>query len=584
MQNLIRFRNRNRPISLESCFIFENTSLMQKTWLKSYPKDVAHEVNINQFQSVPELFDESVNKYRDRDAFVNMGTAISFEDLNYLSADFASFFQNVAGLKKGDRVAIQMPNLLQYPIVLYGALRAGLIVVNTNPLYTAREMKHQFNDAGVKAIVILANSAHLLEQILAETKIETVVVTGVGDMLGFPKSLLVNGVVKYVKKMVPDYNLPNAYTFHHALDLGGEKSFRPERCKPTDVAFLQYTGGTTGVSKGAMLTHRNIIANMLQVREWMKPLLKAGEETAILALPLYHIFSLTVNGLFMLYYGGTNLMITNPRDIPGFIKTLRKNHFTVFPGLNTLFNGLMNNADFDKVNWKTLKLSVAGGMALQKVVAEKWKTRTQTLIIEGYGLTETAPVAAANPVDGSDRVGSIGLPLPSTEMMLATDDGKPSAPGESGEIWIRGPQVMKGYWERPDETAAAVNEEGWFKSGDIGITEEGGFFRIVDRKKDMILVSGFNVYPNEIEDVVAGHPKVLEVAAIGVADKNSTEVVKIFVVPRDPSLTVEEILTFCKANLTGYKLPKHVEFRKELPKTPVGKILRRELRDAEKAK
>lgn len=557
---------------------------MQKIWLKSYPKNVAHEINADQFQSVLELFDESVHKFRERDAFINMGTAITFEDLNYLSADFASFFQNVAGLKKGDRVAIQMPNLLQYPIVLWGALRAGLVVVNVNPLYTAREMKHQLNDAGVKAIVILANSAHLLEQILPETAIETVVVTEVGDMLGFPKSLLINSVVKYVKKMVPSFNLPKAYTFHHALDLGGEKSFRPEKCKSDEIAFLQYTGGTTGISKGAMLTHRNIIANMLQVREWMRPALNIGEETAILALPLYHIFSLTVNGLCMMYIGATNLMITNPRDIPGFIKTLRKSTFSVFPGLNTLFNGLMNNPDFDKVNWKQLKVSVAGGMALQKVVAEKWIDRTQTLIIEGYGLTETSPVASANPLGGTDKIGTIGLPFPSTEFMLMDDDGKESPPGQSGEICIRGPQVMKGYWQRPDETAKSITPDGWFKSGDIGMYDDDGFFRIVDRKKDMILVSGFNVYPNEIEDVVAAHPKVLEVAAIGVPDKNSTEAVKIFVVPRDPSLTVEEILTYCKANLTGYKLPKHVEFRKELPKTPVGKILRRELRDAETSK
>lgn len=554
---------------------------MQKPWLKSYPKEVASEIDVNRFQSVSELFEESVHKFRERDAFINMGTAITFEDLNYLSADFASFLQNVAGLKKGDRVAIQMPNLLQYPIALFGALRAGLIVVNTNPLYTAREMKHQFNDAGVKAVVILANSARHLEEILPETGIETVVVTEVGDMLGFPKSLIVNSVVKYVKKMVPAYNLPKAYSFHHALDLGAEKSFRPIKCTAEDIAFLQYTGGTTGVAKGAMLTHRNIIANMLQMREWMKPLLFEGEETAILALPLYHIFSLTVNGLCMLYIGGTNLMITNPRDIPDFIKTLRKSRFTVFPGLNTLFNGLMNNPDFDKVNWRQLKVSVAGGMALQKAVAEKWSKRTQTLIIEGYGLTETAPVAAANPLNGTDRVGTIGLPLPSTEMMLMDDNGKASTSGAAGEICIRGPQVMKGYWQKPEETSLAITPEGWFKSGDIGMMDDDGFFRIVDRKKDMILVSGFNVYPNEIEEVVAAYPKVLEVAAIGVPDQHSVEVVKIFVVPRDPSLTADELLAYCKENLTGYKMPKQIEFRKDLPKTNVGKILRRELRNAE---
>lgn len=554
---------------------------MEKPWLKHYPKGVQHEIDPNRFQSVSQLFDESVLKYRDRDAFINMGSSITFEDLNYLSADFASFFQNVCKLKKGDRIAIQMPNLLQYPVVLFGALRAGLVVVNTNPLYTAREMKFQFKDANVKAIVILANSAHLLEQILPETEIETVVVTEVGDMLGFPKSLLINSVVKYVKKMVPTYNLPKAYSFLEALNLGGEGRFTPVKCASDDIAFLQYTGGTTGVSKGAMLTHRNIIANMLQINQWIGTFLKEGEETAILALPLYHIFSLTVNGLFLMYLGATNLMITNPRDIPAFIKTLSKKNqkFTIFPGLNTLFNALMNNPDFGKVNWGQLKVSVGGGMALQRAVAEKWKKLTNTLIIEGYGLTETSPVACANPLDGTDKIGTIGLPLPSTEVVLRDDDGNETPKGEAGEICIRGPQVMKGYWQRPEETAKVMTKDGFFKSGDIGVMDDHGFFKIVDRKKDMILVSGFNVYPNEIEDVVAAHPKVLEVAAIGVPDERSNEAVKIFVVPKDPSLTTEEILAYCKENLTGYKLPKHVEFRKELPKTNVGKILRRELRD-----
>jgi long-chain acyl-CoA synthetase len=552
--------------------------MMQKPWLDRYPKNVAREIDPNRFQSITDLFEESVHKFRERDAFVNMGSAITFEDLNYMSADFASFLQNEAGLKKGDRVAIQMPNLLQYPIALFGALRAGMVVVNVNPLYTAREMKHQLKDSGAKAIVIFANSAHMLEQILPETDIETVIVTEVGDLLGFPKSLLVNSIVKHVKKMVPRYNLPDAYTFYAALDLGGEMPFKPERTGPEDLAFLQYTGGTTGVSKGAMLTHRNILSNMLQIYEWMKPKLVEGEEVALLALPLYHIFSLTVNALAIVYYGGTNLMITNPRDIPAFVKLLRHTRFTVFPGLNTLFNGLMNNPDFNKIDFSNLKVSVAGGMALQRPVAERWIKMTNTPIVEGYGLTETSPVASCNPIDGSDKIGTIGIPLPSTEIKLVDDDGKDSVNGP-GEIWIRGPQVMRGYWERPDETANVMTKDGWFKSGDVGVMDEHGFFKIVDRKKDMILVSGFNVYPNEIEEVVAGHPKVLEVAAIGVPDKNSTEVVKIFVVPKDPSLTVEEILAFCKQNLTGYKLPKHVEFRKELPKTNVGKILRRELRE-----
>ncbi len=552
---------------------------MERPWLKNYPTGVAHEIDTNRYQSVVDIFEESVQRFRERDAYVNMGANLTYEDLNYLSADFASFLQNEAGLKRGDRVAIQMPNLLQYPIVLFAALRAGLIVVNTNPLYTAREMKHQFRDSGAKAIVILANSAHMLQEILPETSIETVVVTEVGDMLGFPKSLLVNSVVKYVKKMVPAYDLPDAYTFHEALDLGAETSFRPEKCNPEDIAFLQYTGGTTGVSKGAMLTHRNIVANVLQMLEWIKPKLEEGKETAILALPMYHIFSLTVNGFGLFSYGGTNLMITNPRDIPGFIKTLRKTPFTVFPGLNTLYNALMNHPDFNKVDWTQLKIGVAGGMALQKTVAERWMKATNSLLVEGYGLTETSPVACCNPIDGNDRVGYIGVPLPSTEVELRSDEGHVVKTGDSGEICVRGPQVMKGYWQRPDETAKILSDDGWLKTGDIGVMDNDGFIKIVDRKKDMILVSGFNVFPNEIEEVVMMNEKVLEVAAVGVPDPHSNEAVKIFVVAKDPSLSKEEILEHCKRNLTSYKMPKHIEFRKELPKTNVGKILRRELRD-----
>lgn len=557
----------------------QKTSEM-KPWLRHYPKGVGAEVDLARYQSVCDLFDESVHKYRDRVAFENMGAEITFEDLNYFSADFAAFLQNTAGLKKGDRIAIQMPNLLQYPIVLFAAIRAGLVVVNTNPLYTAREMKHQFQDSGAKAIVILANSAAALEEIIHETKIETVVITEVGDWLGFPKSLLVNTVVKHVKKMVPKYNLPNAYTFFDAMDLGAESSFRPVPSQQDDLAFLQYTGGTTGVAKGAMLTHRNVLSNMLQISEWIKPLLVPGQEVAVLALPLYHIFSLTVNCLSMMYYGGTNLMITNPRDIPGFIKTLSQRPFTVIAGLNTLFNAMMNHPGFTKLDFSRLKITVAGGMALQKPVAERWMSLTKTPIVEGYGLTETSPVASCNPVDGTDKVGSIGLPLPSTEMKLCDDNGQEVKQGESGEIWIKGPQVMKGYWQKQQETDLVLTKDLWLKTGDIGVMDEQGFTKIVDRKKDMILVSGFNVYPNEIEEVVASHPKVLEVAAVGVPDANSTEAVKIFVVPKDTSLTKDELMAFCKTNLTGYKQPKHVEFRKDLPKTNVGKILRRELRDS----
>lgn len=553
---------------------------MNRPWLEKYPKKVSAEIDTAAFESINDLFERTVQKFRDRDAFINMGSELTFEDLDSLSADFAAFLQNTAKLKKGDRIAIQMPNVLQYPVVLFGALRAGLVVVNTNPLYTSREMRHQFKDAGAKAIVILETCASHLQEILHETDIETVVVTGVGDLLGFPKSLLVNSVIRYVKKMVPKYSLPKAYTFYQALDLGADSRFKPEKCSATDLAFLQYTGGTTGVSKGAELTHGNIIANMLQIAEWMRPKLVEGEELVVLALPLYHIFSLTVNGLAIMFYGGTNLMITNPRDIPGFVKTLKQYPFTVFTGLNTLFNALMNNPDFTSIDFSHLKISVAGGMALQGAVAKRWMELTKTPVVEGYGLTETSPVASCNPIDGTDRVGTIGLPLPNTDIMLADEDGKVVKHGESGEIWIRGPQVMRGYWKQPEETAKVLAPGGWLKSGDIGVMDDDGFFKIVDRKKDMILVSGFNVYPNEIEEVVAHHPKVLEVAAVGVPDPNSTEAVKIFVVPKDPSLTVEELMAFCKENLTGYKRPKHIEFRKELPKSNVGKILRRELRDA----
>ncbi len=554
---------------------------MEKPWLKKYPNGVAHTVDVNRYPAISDLFDESVHKWRDNAAFINMGAEISYEDLNYLSADFASFLQHSAGLEKGDRVAIMMPNLLQYPIVAFGALRAGLVVVNVNPLYTARELKHQLQDSGAKAIVILANVAHTLTEVLKDTPLETVVVTEVGDMLGFPKSMVVNTLVKHVKKMVPAYDLPNAFTWYEAMDLGSEANFVPVKCTGDDIAFLQYTGGTTGVAKGAMLTHRNIVANLLQIAEWKKPLLVPGEEVAVMALPLYHIFSLTVNCLAMMYYGATNLMITNPRDIKGYLKTLRKNRFTMVVGLNTLYNAMMNHPDFKKIDFSQLKISVAGGMALQRVVSERWLELTGTPLIEGYGLTETSPVASCNPADGTDRVGTIGIPLPSTELMLADDEGKPVALGEQGEIWIRGPQVMKGYWNKPKETSDMITPEGWLKSGDIGVMDADGFTKIVDRKKDMIIVSGFNVYPNEIEEVVSSHPKVLEVAAVGVPDAKSTEVVKIFVVAKDPSLTAEEILQHCKTNLTGYKMPKHVEFRKELPKTNVGKILRRELRNSE---
>jgi len=555
---------------------------MEKIWLKNYPEAVPHEINLNEYSSIIDIFEKSCHKFRDRASFTCMGSELTFEDLNFLSADFAAFLQH-KGLKKGDRIAIQLANVLQYPVVLFGAIRAGLIVVNTNPLYTAREMKHQFIDSGCKAIVILENSCAHLQEIIKDTEIELVVTTGIGDLLGWPKSLAVNSIIKYVKKMVPAYSLPDAITFYEAMEIGRDNEFTPVELKSHDLAFLQYTGGTTGVAKGAMLSHKNIVANVLQIRSWMLPKLKEGEEVSINALPLYHIFSLTVNCLAIMTFGGTNLMVTNPRDIPGFIKLLKKTHFTVFPGLNTLFNALMNAPDFKEINFKNLKVSVAGGMALQKAVALKWMDMTKTVIVEGYGLTETSPVACCNPIDGTDKVGTIGLPLPSTEIKLVDDDGKEITKiGESGELCVRGPQVMEGYWQRPEETAKVMLDKGWLKTGDVAIMDEDGYFKIVDRKKDMILVSGFNVYPNEVEEVVMHNAKVLEVAAVGIPDEKSGEVVKIFVVKKDSSLTEQELIDFCKDNLAGYKRPKEVEFRKELPKTNVGKILRRALRDETK--
>lgn len=553
---------------------------MESLWLKSYPTGILPTVDLNTYQNVGQIIEEFCKRYSDRDAFTMMNVGLTFEELHYLSNDMASFFQNVAGLKKGDRIAIQMPNVLQYPIVLYAALKLGLVVVNTNPLYTAREMRHQFKDSGAKAIVILSTAAALLEEVLPDTDIQTVIVTNVGDLLGFPKSLIVNNVVKHIKKMVPPYNLPKAHGFWEALDLGAEHRLQPNPVEPEDLAFLQYTGGTTGVSKGAMLTHRNIIANMLQVRSWISPLLVEASEVAVCALPLYHIFSLTVNGFIIPSVGGTNVMVTNPRDLANFVKLLRTTKVSIFPAINTLYNALMNHPDFMKIDFSGLKLSVAGGMALQKTVAERWIKLTKTLIVEGYGLTETSPVATVNPVDGTDRIGSIGLPIPSTELKLVDENGKEVlTPETPGEICIRGPQVMKGYWMKPEETKKILDSEGWIKSGDVGVFDKDGFFRIVDRKKDMILVSGFNVYPNEVEEVVMSSGLAIEVAAIGVADAKSDEVVKVFIVPKNDSVTSEQIIEHCRKNMTPYKVPKHVEFRKELPKTNVGKILRRALRE-----
>ncbi len=552
---------------------------MDKIWLKNYPEGVPHEIDTSSYKSILSLFEETCAEYESLPAFENMGVSISFGELDKLTQEFASYLQNHTNLKPGDRIAIQMPNLLQFPVVMFGALKAGIIVVNTNPLYTAREMKHQFNDAGVKAIVILSNFAHVLEGILDDTPIENVIVTDVGDMLGWPKRIIVNNVLKYIKKMVPDYNLPKAIHLLESLDLGQASSYTRPEVDSEDIAFLQYTGGTTGVSKGAMLTHKNIIANVLQVRSWIGLCLEKGKETIVTALPLYHIFSLSANCLTLMSWGSTNLLITNPKDISGFIKTLKKRPFTLMSGVNTLYNALMNHPEFHTIDFSSLKLSVAGGMALQQSVANAWSEKTKAPIVEGFGLTETSPVVSINPMDESNRIGTVGLPVPSTEIKVIDENNEELPQGERGELCVKGPQVMKGYWQRPDETDNIMLPGGWLKTGDIVTIDESGFIKIVDRKKDMILVSGFNVFPNEIEDVVAQYSKVLEVAAVGVEDQKSGEAIKIFVVSKDKSLQREELITHCKKHLVAYKVPKLVEFRDELPKTNVGKILRRALKE-----
>jgi long-chain acyl-CoA synthetase len=552
---------------------------MERTWLKNYPKNVPHDINPDIYKSIVEVFEKSVEKWGDRPAFASMGAVLSFRDMDRLSAQFASFLQNDLKLQKGDRLAIQMPNILQYPIALFGALRAGVVIVNTNPLYTAREMKHQFTDSGAKAILILANFADKLEEVLPDTDIEHVIITELGDMFSPLKKLLVNSAVKYIKKMVPKYNIENAIGFNEALSRGLDNPMRATDVDLHDLAFLQYTGGTTGIAKGAMLTHRNIVANMEQVTAWMSPSLVEGQEKAICALPLYHIFSLTVNCFGFFKYGALNVLIANPRDIPGFVKELNKWEFTLVSGVNTLFNALMNHEDFEKIDFSHLKLSVAGAMTLQKAVCERWRKLTGTTIVEGYGLTESSPVVSCNPVDGNDIVGTIGMPLPSTEIMVADELGKEVPLGEPGELCVGGPQVMKGYWKKDDETKKVFLEGGWLKTGDVAQADEKGYFRIVDRKKDMILVSGFNVFPNEIEGIAVTHPGVLEAAAIGVPDDKSGEAVKLFVVKKDSSLTEKDLKDFCRENLTAYKVPRYIEFRTELPKTNVGKILRMALRE-----
>ncbi len=554
---------------------------MTKIWHKYYDAGVPASVDVHEFRNIPEILDSSFRRFAPRPAFHNMGTTITFGELDQLSRRFASYLQNDLGLKRGDRVAIMMPNILQYPVALFGILRAGMVAVNVNPLYTPRELEHQLKDSGARAIVIFANSAHVLEKAKG-VKMEHVILTQVGDMLDFPKNLLVNFVLKKVKKMVPAYVLPGALDFNECVKKGDPARFRPENLSHDDIAFLQYTGGTTGVAKGAVLTHGNIVSNMLQARAWIKGFI-GEKEIIITPLPLYHIFSLTANCFVYCSIGALNILITNPRDLPGFVKELRKWKFTAFTGVNTLFNGLLNNEDFRKLDFSALRLTLGGGMAVQKAVAERWKQVTGVPLIEAYGLTETSPAACINPMTLKDYNGFIGLPIPSTDLEIKDDAGAQVPLGEVGELCIRGPQVMRGYWNRPEETAKVMTADGFFRTGDLGTMNEQGFVKIVDRKKDMILVSGFNVYPNEIEDVVSAMPKVLECAAIGVPDDKSGEAVKLFVVKKDASLTADEVQKYCRENLTSYKIPKQVEFRTELPKSNVGKILRKDLREPAKA-
>jgi long-chain acyl-CoA synthetase len=555
---------------------------MDKFWLKSYQDGVPAEIDWTQYRSLTHLLEESFRKYADRKAYVCMDKSITYGKLDQLSQQFGAWLQG-KGLKKGARVAIMLPNVLQYPVAMAAVLRAGYTIVNVNPLYTPRELQHQLTDSGAEAIIVLENFATTVEQVIGKTKVKHVVVATMGDMLGFFKGALVNFVVRKVKKMVPSYSLPNATAFNMALFEGSRQTFKPAQIGHDDIAFLQYTGGTTGVSKGAVLLHRNVIANVLQNEAWLMPAmgetLKGEQLVFVCSLPLYHIYALTVCSLMATRLGGMNILIPNPRDMPGFVKELAKYKVNVFPAVNTLYNGLLNNPDFAKLDFSSYKVCNGGGMAVQQSVADKWLKLTGCPIVEGYGMSETSPVATANRLDIKDFTGTIGYPLPSTEVQILDDNGQSVPLGQPGEIAIRGPQVMRGYWQREDENDKVFTPDGFFKSGDVGIMDENGSTRIVDRKKDMILVSGFNVYPNEIEGVVAAHPGVLECACIGVPDKNSGEAVKLFVVRKDPNLTVEQLMDYCKVELTAYKKPKYIEFRTELPKTNVGKILRRELRD-----
>ena len=557
---------------------------MDKTWLQSYPPGVPSEIDPDQYRSLVHMLEESFSKYADRKAYVCMDKFLTYGELEAYSKRLAAWLQS-RGLAPGARVAIMMPNVLQYPIALAAVLRAGYTVVNVNPLYTARELEHQLADSGSEAIIVLENFAHTVQKVMGKTPVRHVVVASMGEMLGGVKGMLVNFVVRNVKKMVPEFSLPNMVTFKDALAQGERMPFRPAALKVDDVAFLQYTGGTTGVSKGATLTHRNVIANVLQTEAWAQPCMQetAGEQvTIVCALPLYHIFALTACAMWGMRMGAMNVLIVNPRDIPAFVKELAKYRVNMLPAVNTLYNALANNPDFAHLEFSALRMCNGGGMAVQKPVADKWRELTGVAIVEGYGLSETSPVATCNRADSKEFTGTIGLPVPSTDIAILDDEGRTMAAGEIGEIAIRGPQVMAGYWNRPDETAKVMTADGFFRSGDVGFMDSSGYVKIVDRKKDMILVSGFNVYPNELEGVIAGHPGVLECAVVGVPDEHSGEAVKVFVVKKDPGLTAEQLMGYCKEQFTGYKRPKYIEFRDELPKTNVGKILRRALRDETK--
>ncbi len=554
---------------------------MEKIWLKQYPEGVPAEIDVNEYASVREIFEESISKYGTRPAFTCMGKSLTFSDLDVLTTAFGAWLQGI-GCKKGTRVALMMPNILQYPVCLFGTLRAGCTVVNVNPLYTPRELQHQLLDSGAEVIVCVENFAHTVAEVVGKTEVKHKVVTSIGELLGF-KGLVVDFVLRRVKKMVPAFMLPGSIRLSDALAAGRGRALDRVALGHDDLAFLQYTGGTTGVAKGAMLINRNIVANMLQARAWIRPFLDpARREVIITPLPLYHIFSLTANCLVFMSLGGENILIPNPRDIPGFVKEMAKYKFTAFTGVNTLFNALVHNPDFAKLDFSSLKITLGGGMAVQEAVALKWKEVTGVPLIEAYGLTETSPAATINPLNLPAYNGSIGVPISSTEVILRDDAGNTAAQGQPGEICVRGPQVMAGYWHRQDETDKVIDKDGWFATGDIGVMDERGFIKIVDRKKDMILVSGFNVYPNEIEGVIASHPGVLECAAVGVPDKKSGEAVRLFVVKKDPALSSDVLLKYCRENLTNYKCPREIEFRNELPKSNVGKILRRELRDEAK--